>query len=153
MATYTNNLKLVKPELNDLVSPTVFADNFDKIDTAYGDLNNSLSDVNSNLVDIINRLTHRTYYSDTVPSEGIIVKCGNLILTDNISVSIYIDDIILGSATIDRNLFVNGLHIRTFWCDQLLYYFDVAYIDNEHISIVGNTNAINAGMKCLVLGV
>lgn len=43
MATYTNNLELVKPELNDLVSPTVFADNFDKIDAAYGDLNSNLS--------------------------------------------------------------------------------------------------------------
>ena len=34
MSSLTTNLKLVKPELQDNITPTIFADNFDKIDTA-----------------------------------------------------------------------------------------------------------------------
>lgn len=49
MATYTNKLNLIKPEINDLVSPTVFADNFDKIDAAYGGLSSDLATTDSNL--------------------------------------------------------------------------------------------------------
>lgn len=35
MSSLTTNLKLVKPELQDNITPTIFADNFDKIDTAF----------------------------------------------------------------------------------------------------------------------
>lgn len=34
MSSLTTNLKLVKPELQDNITPTIFADNFDKIDAA-----------------------------------------------------------------------------------------------------------------------
>ena len=34
MSTLTTNLKLVKPELTDNITPTIFADNFDKLDAA-----------------------------------------------------------------------------------------------------------------------
>lgn len=34
MATLTTNLQLTKPELSDNITPTIFAENFDKIDTA-----------------------------------------------------------------------------------------------------------------------
>ena len=34
MSSLTKNLKLVKPELQDNITPTIFADNFDKIDAA-----------------------------------------------------------------------------------------------------------------------
>ena len=56
MATYTSKLNLVKPELNDLVSPTVFADNFDKIDAAYAGLSSDLATTDSNLEKLNNSL-------------------------------------------------------------------------------------------------
>lgn len=34
MARLTENLELTKPELSDNITPTIFADNFDKIDEA-----------------------------------------------------------------------------------------------------------------------
>lgn len=34
MATTTSNLQLTKPEVTDNITPTIFANNFDKIDTA-----------------------------------------------------------------------------------------------------------------------
>ena len=38
MSSLTTNLKLVKPELHDKITPTIFADNFDKIDAALEDV-------------------------------------------------------------------------------------------------------------------
>ena len=34
MARLTTNLQLTKPELSDTITPTIFADNFDKIDSS-----------------------------------------------------------------------------------------------------------------------
>ena len=90
MATYTSKLNLVKPELNDLVSPTVFADNFDKIDAAYAGLssdlattdsnleklNNSLVDINSNLEKVSSKFVVKTISTTTVS-----VPSGSAIIT------------------------------------------------------------------------
>ena len=36
MASLTTNLGLIKPEIDDMITPTIFADNFDKIDSEFG---------------------------------------------------------------------------------------------------------------------
>lgn len=38
MATYTTNMHLTKPDVTDTISPTPFNDNFDAIDSAFGNL-------------------------------------------------------------------------------------------------------------------
>lgn len=45
MATITENLSLVKPQMDDNVDPLVFANNFEKIDKAYGTILSSLVSV------------------------------------------------------------------------------------------------------------
>lgn len=69
MATYTNKLNLIKPEINDLVSPTVFADNFDKIDAAYGGLSSDLATTDSNLEKLNSNLDNHNhddrYYTES----------------------------------------------------------------------------------------
>lgn len=69
MATYTNKLNLIKPEINDLVSPTVFADNFDKIDAAYGGLSSDLATTDSNLEKLNSNLGTKLDTSKIVTTE------------------------------------------------------------------------------------
>ena len=38
MATYTNNMGLIKPDLTDTIAPTPFNENFDAIDNAFGNI-------------------------------------------------------------------------------------------------------------------
>lgn len=38
MSTYTNNMGLIKPDLTDTISPTPFNQNFDTIDSAFGNI-------------------------------------------------------------------------------------------------------------------
>lgn len=45
MASYTENYKLVKPELTDNITPTIFADNFDIIDKAMTDTSKTIKSV------------------------------------------------------------------------------------------------------------
>lgn len=71
MATYTSKLNLVKPEINDLVSPTVFADNFDKIDAAYAGLSSDLATTDSNLEKLNNSLSIEDYSSSITVSDEI----------------------------------------------------------------------------------
>lgn len=42
MSQTTTNLQLVKPELTDNITPTIFAENFEKIDAAVGEINSNL---------------------------------------------------------------------------------------------------------------
>ena len=44
MATLTSYLQLTKPELGDSIDPSIFSDNFDKIDRAITDANNKSSE-------------------------------------------------------------------------------------------------------------
>ena len=45
MSTITENLKLTKPELGDNINPEIFAENFDAIDKAIGDINVNLNSI------------------------------------------------------------------------------------------------------------
>lgn len=71
MATYTNKLNLIKPEINDLVSPTVFADNFDKIDAAYGGLSSDLATTDSNLEKLNSNLNTKQNASTAITTSNI----------------------------------------------------------------------------------
>lgn len=45
MAQTTANLQLIKPEVGDSVTPTIFATNFQVLDDAYGTLNSGVNTV------------------------------------------------------------------------------------------------------------
>ena len=49
MSKTTKNLLLTKPEASDNITPTIFADNFDTIDTAIGGIKTSISKNKSNI--------------------------------------------------------------------------------------------------------
>lgn len=47
MASYSSKLNLILPEINDNIDPSVFAGNFEKIDTAYTNTENAIALLNS----------------------------------------------------------------------------------------------------------
>lgn len=55
MSTTTSNLQLTKPEVSDNLDPNIFADNFDKIDTAFTDLSKAVGDITSDVKDLLSQ--------------------------------------------------------------------------------------------------
>lgn len=75
MSSLTTNLKLVKPELQDNITPTIFADNFDKIDAA-------LEGVSGGALSL-EEIEASTNLDGKIPSAAALKEVNNSLIADN----------------------------------------------------------------------
>ena len=132
MSSLTTNLKLVKPELQDNITPTIFADNFDKIDAA-------LEGVSGGALSL-EEIEASTNLDGKIPSAAALKEVNNSLAslfrgidTTNI-VQNYITS---GTYTATEDCYAVG-RIRCSTAQQVA----VVYIDGVEVSATGLTSSI-----------
>ena len=140
MSSLTTNLKLVKPELQDNITPTIFADNFDKIDAA-------LEGVSGGALSL-EEIEASTNLDGKIPSAAALKEVNNSLIANS---KHFYFDYKNGKYGYNTNPnrgadtfvpFKNGFDGEIFFMDQNLSIADKCYlISNGEINIVTKSEA------------